>query len=275
MTEKIPPFDALIKLLGDKDEIARVAMVQLMQHYALELDEVLKQLQECDDPLLRKRSHQFQALLTFKKRREFLHRIMHKQNPHYFISDALIELHLTWFEKDSPAEIAMLYQDFLKKYPANHPASIETLSSFFRDMQLAGLPDSTACGDLYMIGAVLNNGYGGNAFMAALAMAVNEDLELGLDLQTIHFEDKFYLHDKKTNIVTDIRKVWDTKTVNFSEFKIFDNSQLLKYIGALCFCNAVHRDEFRYIQIIGEILAAHHDLSSLPYPYGQTGKNQK
>ena len=86
---KKPSLDALIQLLDDDDETARSAIVQLFIHYPYELDNIMLQLQECDNPMLRKRSHQLQAITLFKRRRLHLHNIIHRQDELFYLSDAL------------------------------------------------------------------------------------------------------------------------------------------------------------------------------------------
>ena len=104
--------------------------------------------------------------------------------------------------------------------------------------------------------------------MCALLLALNEDLQLGLELEIINFEHKFYLYERNSNSIVDILQYWNIREKDFDGEKYFTHNQLLKFIGSVCFCNAVHNDAFRYVLILGEILAENHDISTLPYPYG-------
>lgn len=267
MSKKIPPLDALIKLLNDEDDIARAAMLQLLIHYHAEIDHILLQLQECDNELLRKRSHQLQALINFKQRRNHLHRVLHRQEDAFFLSDCLLELHLLWYEKDSPTEVADLYSELLNDFPVELHPDLANIAAFFKEQQFVALGDSTANCDLYMLGAVLDSRYGANAFLCALSMALNEDLQSANELQILLYEHRFYLYEPSAGIICDVLNHWELRRINFSDYKVFDRSQILKYIGAVCFANSVHDDAFRYIQILCEILSADRSMKNLPYPY--------
>lgn len=268
MTEKErPQLDSLIKLLNDEDDIARIAMVQMIIHYSSELSEVLRQLQECDNVLLRKRSHQLQSLLIFKKRRADLFRIFHRHHDRFYMSDALIEMHLLWYEKDSASELADYYREFLRDFPDTENVSLEDLCIFFKSNRFNAVQDNTADCNLYLLGPVLDNCCATAGFAAALAIAVTEDLGLDLDLTIILFEHKFYLLDRKRSRIADIIGHWAVRDLDFSNYKTFDRTQIMRYIGSMCFANAVHDDAFRYVRILGELLSHDCETDSLPYPY--------
>lgn len=267
MKKNPPSPEALLKLLSDEDDIARIAMIQLLLNYGHESDEILRQLQECDDPVLRKRSHQMQALLTFKQRKMDLFNILQRRNGQFFFSDILQAMHLVWFDQDSSAELSDLYRSLLKEYPLENGKSFETLCRFMKEQQFVALPDSTATGNLFMLGAVLDSKYGSNSFLSALALAITEDLQFDTEIKIILFEHKFYLYEPQNNLICDLREHWRLKTLNFNDFQIFDRIHILKFMTALCFCNAVNDDAFRYIQILGEMLSPTHQTNNLPYPY--------
>ena len=118
MSSEKPKIESLLKLLNDEDDIAGAAMIQLLKHYQNELDSILKVLQECDIVLLRKRSHQLQALLTFKERRKYIADIFHRRSEDFFISDALFEFHLL------PLLLPRKY------YADNHPHTVMQTYSY-------------------------------------------------------------------------------------------------------------------------------------------------
>ena len=276
MNKPPPSLESLLKLLTDEDDIARVAMVQLLCQYGHESDEILLQLQECDNPILRKRSHQMQALLTFKQRRFDFFNILHRRNCQFMLGDILQMMHLIWFDQDSSGELEKIYIDLLKTYPLNERKSLVTLADFMKNHQFIAFPDSTANGNHFMLGAVIDSQNGSCSFFAALMLAINEALALNLELQIINFEGRFYIYSPGENLLCDILSHWQLKKLNFSNYRIYDHIQLLKFMISLCFCNAVHSDSFRYIQIIGELLSPANNTQSLPFPYGgmNTAKTQ-
>ena len=269
-----PSLDALIKLLNDDDDIARTAMVQLMLHYPSELNHILLQLQECSSEILRKRSHQLQAIVKFRKRRQNLHNIIHREENFFYMSDALLDLHMMWFEKDSETEIINSYQLLLKDFHALPADSPFVLTEFLKNKQFVPLPDNTGNCDIYMMGAVFDTSFGANTFFCALLIALNEDLKLGLDFEIIRFNHRFYVLHRQSNMICDILDLWSVRPLDFSGYTVFSRNQLLKFIGSICFCNAIHDDAFRYVQILAEILNTDHDTSFLPYPYGGTNGNK-
>lgn len=267
MSKKVPTVESLIKLLNDEDDIARAAMVQLLKHYAFELDNISVQLQECDNELLRKRSHQLQALLNFKQRRRHLAEVIQRDETVFFLSDCLLELHLLWYEKDSLVEVAELYSGLCRKFPVESEVNLTNIAAFFREQQFVALPNSTANCDLFMLGAVLDSCYGSNAFLSALALALGQDLSPHSELQIILYQHRFFMYEESSNLICDVLNHWEVRQKDFSEYTLYDGSKLLRYIGAVCFGNAVNDDAFRYIQILGEILSENSSLKNLPYPY--------
>lgn len=263
-----PSLEALLKLLTDEDDIARVAMVKLLSQYGPESEEILLQLQECDNPVLRKRSHQMQVLLTVKQRRFELFSILQRRNGNFMLGDVLQTMHLIWFDQDSSVELAKTYTNFIRTYPILETDSLKTLANFMKNHQFISFPDSSASGNLFMLGAVIDTKNGSNSFLAALLLAINEVLNLNTNLQAIYFGQKFYIYAPAENLICDIAAHWQVRKLDFSDYKIFDHAQLLKFMTSLCFCNAVHEDAFRYIQILGELLSPTRSTQYLPYPYG-------
>ncbi len=267
MSAKRPSLEALLKLLNDEDDIARSAILQLLQHYSNEMENILRQLQECDNETMRKRSHQIQALITFKQRRERLHNILLNKNNQFRMYDALTDLHLLWFEKDTSAEIETYYRKLLKDFPQSKAGKPFAVTDFLKRKQFIPQDDSTSNTDYCMIGNVFEHLSGTNAFLCALVTAIQEDLNLPHELEIIQVDQRFCLYHRPTGMVCDITAHWQVHSLNFSGGKTFSKSELLRYICALCFCNTVHDDAFRYVHIFSDILLPDHDSSILPYPY--------
>ena len=175
---------------------------------------------------------------------------------------------MIWFEQDSSVELARTYINLLRFYPILEDNSLKTLADFMKNQQFISYPDSSAAGNLFMLGAVIDTRNGSNSFLAALMLSINEVLNLNINLQAIYFEHKFYIYDPAENLICDIAAHWQVRKINFSDYKVFNHAQLLKFMTSLCFCNAVHEDAFRYIQILGELLSPARDTQHLPYPYG-------
>ena len=270
MSSEKPKIESLLKLLNDEDDIAGAAMIQLLKYYQNELDSILKVLQECDIVLLRKRSHQLQALLTFKERRKFIADIFHRRSEDFFISDALFEFHLLWYDKDSVNELTEAYQELVSSLESGSFNSFFEFIEYIKLQVFAVHEDSSANIDLYLIGSVLDLHSGANSFMCLLIMALAEDLELDINFETIFFNHQFYLYEPETTLVCDLLNNFEIRKIDFTSFKKFDRSALFKFIGAMCFSNAVHDDAFRYIHILGDMLSINDNLHYLPYPYGGT-----
>ena len=140
MIQKIPSVETLLKLLDDEDNVARAAILQLLMHYSSELPEILRQLQECDNAILRKRSHQIQSLITFRQRRLNLHNILKNHCRTFSISKALIEMHFMWYEKEKNADPVELYLDLLNDYSSNNADSLQNLVAFLKEKNFTALP---------------------------------------------------------------------------------------------------------------------------------------
>lgn len=270
MNKQMPSIDTLIKLLDDEDDIARAAMISLIENYSCELVHILPQLQECNNERLRKRSHQLQAFLHFKQRRAHLADVLHGRLNEFYISDCLIEMHLLWYKKDSFADIVDMYRDFVQQYPSEFLPDLNNIAAFFREKQIVHFKDDTSNSHFYILGMVLDSHYGTNSLLCALAMALHQDLDSPTQLQTIRFENKFYLYEPASNLICDTKALWEVRPIDFSNYTVFTPAQLLKFIAAMTFTEAVQDDDFRYVEVAGKILAPDGSIKNLPYPYSGT-----
>ena len=190
-----PSLEALLKLLTDEDDIARVAMVKLLSQYGPESEEILLQLQECDNPVLRKRSHQMQVLLTVKQRRFELFSILQRRNGNFMLGDVLQTMHLIWFDQDSSVELAKTYANFIRTYPILETDSLKTLANFMKKHKAVtlkvGLVDNeVTTSDKLQELATIPSREGLLTMLAGGLMGTVRDLSICLDLYGEQLEEK-------------------------------------------------------------------------------------
>lgn len=267
---------SLLTLLNDdNDDIARAAMLELIDKYRDELNVILSELQESNYPLLRKRCHQLQSFISLQQRRENLSNYIHSENSQMPLIDALIEFHLLWFDKDSFVDIKQDCADFIKTFKVNPSKLLQSIKQFMQECQFAVLDENSTDSELYMLGAVLDSKHGAEGFFATLIIALLELANIN-NVHVIKFENHLYIYDPYMHQRLSITHNWEILPFDIANqnIEIFSKNTLLKYLLAIAFANSINNDEFRYTQVLGEILTTNptHSLSFLPYPYGKKKK---
>ncbi len=265
--------DLLNLLSDDDDNVARAAMVEIMEKYQDSLSIILAELQESENTSLRRRCHQLEAYLTLRKRREILREYIHLKNEQNLsVFDILIQLHLLWFDKDSFLELQELIKEFLRDFPAESKDAMQTLAEFMRNQKAVSVGENINDCELYLLGTVLDNRYGCSSFWVVFALGILEKCGLK-DIKIARMKESFYLYCPKSQRLLSPCGNWEMSDVcvSWDVFEEFDKFQIIKHFLSVIFSNAINNHEFRYVQSIGSILSNSADasLSFLPYPYGK------
>jgi hypothetical protein len=261
-------LENLIKLLDDENQqSASMIMAELLHYEPEEISEVLQKLQESDNMRLRKRVHQIQSILTTRKRRKNLSHNLQDKNVE--LINALMELHLQWYDNDSEENLRILWKELLASAQKNHPVTLEKLAYFMQKCGFSVSSRDDIEADYYCIGIVLDELVGSDFLVCSIAKAIAS--YCGLDLKIIQVIGDFALMDPDKDKALFPKNGWRV-VQNFKKnhYKEWDSSMLLRLTSAMLFLCAVNTDSFRYINTIGTCLAKSigaKDLSCLPYPY--------
>jgi len=256
----------LLSLLDDEDQqSASLAMAELLR-YDKKIDPFLKDIQESDDPRLRKRAHQLQSILSIRRRRVGLP--VKLNNEETGLIHALAELHFLWYDSDTEEEINQYWTKLLNKAKIYQPDTIEKLAYFMRKNDFAISSKEELDADYVCIGIVLEELVGADFMLCAIAQKIAQNN--GLKLKVIRIIGDFALIDQRGQVLfpqNDWRLLPQFKK---GSFEVWDNTCILKLTASILLTCAISTDSFRYIYTIGNCLAkicGQKNLDFLPFPY--------
>jgi len=259
-----PDIISLVSLLDDEDEgIALNAMAELL-YRERELGDLPALLQESENPLVRRRIHQLQAALTLRRRRrEFLRMLASRE---FNLGDALIEIHLQWFDNDSRPELVRMMEDFICRLRRRPTSILRELSGAMLTMGITAERESTLHPENYCVGTVINDKIGAGSLLCLLAIAAAEG---GKAFRLVRSADEFGLTDGEGVLLPthNWMVIPQKDACALAEFPV---PEALRYASAMLFSCAVNSDSFRYVLTIAQALSGAEDdlpLDYLPYPY--------
>ena len=104
-------LEKLSLLLDDDDEEVAVNVIAALLDRQDELGDLPARLQESSNELVRRRAHQLQSAITFRKRRQEFAALLETENVDFFAG--LVLLHLLWFDRDSQVSVASDLDKFI------------------------------------------------------------------------------------------------------------------------------------------------------------------
>ena len=258
----------LAGMLDDPNEnVAAGVMAELLRH-GEELLPVLSELQEADDPLLRKRVHELETIAALRRRRrEYLHKL---EAADFDLVQALIELHLLWFDRDNPEMLLEMMQTFMGVAANNNIKDIAELGCFMARNNFAVPPEDEELDvENYCIGPILDDRLGSGVMLCTLALIAG--IGSGLELGMVRIAGHFAVVNRQGEMVSPDNG-WIVDRVSRLEQGDFwnDPRSVLRYASLMLFLSAVSADNFRYVHIIAHALMGDDDndvCDFLPYPY--------
>ena len=261
-------YKSLLSLLDDENEqSASLAMAELLRRDEKQLEPVLRKLQESADPRLRKRIHQLQSTMVLRRRRKNLTDRLSDRKLN--LLDGLVQLHLLWFDNDSPEGLRKQWRKLLSEARRFAPDNLEMLGMFMRKMDLNCSHQDDLEPEHFCLGSVLDHTPGADFLLCAMALLIGEQAGMNLRISQ-SAETDFILVDRHENVLVPVQN-WafvPSEGKSFT-FPVWTVPMLLRYAAALMFTGAVSGDSFRYVYTVGSCLAGTADTRlALPYPYG-------
>ncbi len=256
----------LLSLLDDENQqVASLAMAELLKFDDI-IDPFLGELQESGNSRLRKRIHQLQSVLSFRRRRIDFSKNL--KNKNLDLITGLFELHFQWYDNDAEADVRKLWDKLIDSSRKFSPDTIEKLAYFMRKFNFTVAERDNLDPDYFCIGIVLEELIGSDFILCAIAMEVAA--HWNLKLQVIQIVGDFALLDPNGKVLLPGNgwRLLPQEKKGYS--KKWNNTMLLKLTSSMLFLAAVSTSSFRYINTIGHCLArisGKDELDFLPYPY--------
>jgi hypothetical protein len=275
---------SLIKLLKDEDrKISNAAMSAILKYNfsSKDVNQVLAEFQESEDPALRKKIHQIQAIQRARRRRRRL--ISRFSDRRTDLVQGLADLNIIWYNEYNIHSISRKWNAFILNALKYAPKTPSRISSFMQELNFKCEVTQTHDADAYCLAAVLDEHTGADIILASIALELGRTF--GLFSSIVRTEDfgfgviysnrigkKPFKHKFFGEILLpgDNWRVCSPEQVH--SFTPWTNNKVLKYVASVFFVDSIIFDEPRYIQIFGSVLSGKNIIEDLdkvlPYPYG-------
>ena len=269
-------LQSLISLLDDPSDDIAVSVMAEMLKYEAELMPLLGELQESENKLLRKRVQQLETIIMLRnRRRDFLKKINAEEID---IVEGLIELHLLYFDRDTPQMLLEMLQLFMQVADNNNIKNIAELGGFMARNNFALPPeDELLDPENYCRGPILEDRLGADRMLCTLALLAG--IAAGLQLGLVRVAGRFAVINQIGEMISP-ENDWQVDRVNKLQTGDFwnDPKTVLKYASLMIFLYAVSSDNFRYVYTVAQALCGEEEEFStdfLPYPYNGSTETVK
>ena len=255
-------FARLISLLDDEDDNVGIPVLAALLERHLDLLPYLARLQDSENPVVRKRVHQLQSILTIRNRRYTLLEKISGGRCSY--SELMLELHLLWFDCDAADEIMAFCRDFEKSFKQADISDLESLSEFMLNAGFTAEADTVLDPELYCLGTAMS----GRRMAESMLCGYLASLLDGKGIYACRAGAKFVLSDGKNILVP--RELWMVSPISDRKLVPWSSVEIFKFALTVIFSYSVSQDHYRYIYTVGQALTGSCDdsfLSEFPYPY--------
>lgn len=259
---------SLLTLLDDPDEGIAVSVMGELLKYDSELLPLLGEFQESENKLQRKRIQQLETIINLRERRKsFLDKL---QAEPLNIFECLIELHLIYFDRDTPEILWDMLRTFMSVAENNEIKNLTELGAFMARNGFA-LPPAEEILDPenFCIGPVLEDRLGSDIMLCTLALLAG--IDAGLSLGLVRVAGRFAVIDVSGGMISPANDWLPDKASKLERGDFWnDPKTVIRYASLMLFLHAVCSDNFRYVHTIAHTLTGSGDeklLDFLPYPY--------
>ena len=262
---ELTPIDIrrLASLLDDPDESVAVSAMAELLNREYELGDLPAELQESSNPLMRRRAHQLQSALTMIQRRRYLAELLRSDDVNFL--DALIQIHLQWYDNDSEASLHKKIKFFCQEL-SHHPGStLEEIADAFAGCGVTPAPVTTLKVEQYCLGVMLDEKCGAAPLWCGIICALYKEHHLSV----IRYQGRFAV--KSVNAIMIPENNWQLSSLPPQEqTEEWELKNLLQLAVMTLFSAAVNSDSFRYVLTLSQAftgMETAEPLGSLPYPY--------
>ena len=266
-------LEKLSSLLDDEDDDVAINVIAALLDRQDELGDLPARLQESCDPLVRRRAHQLQAAMTFRRRRREFFQLLSSPEPDFL--HGLTALQLLWFDRDVAGEVEKELFDFVANARKKELVTLEDARAFMCGNGFAAELETTLRPEIYCIGLVLSQRIGAASLLMGLLRMLMREPE---KFQVVRFCGEFALFDRKNTILLGQGDWRVCRISSVSDLEHFSLRDILHCAGNMLFSSAVNSDSFRYVLTIAQAISGDDSdrvLSACPYPYNSAAPEQK
>ena len=259
-------LEKLSLLLDDEDDNVAINVIAALLDRQDELGDLPARLQESSNELVRKRAHQLQAAITFRKRRQDFAVLLEENEPDFYAG--LVLLHMLWFDRDSQVNVRADLDKFIAESCRIPLVSLDDARAFMCRMGFGAELESTIHPENYCIGTILTQRAGAGSVLMGLLKCLMPEPE---KFQVVRFCGEFALFDSGSSILLGQGDWRVCRISSAADLEIFTLRDLLNCAGNMLLSSAVNTDSFRYVLTITQALTGDTGdevLSGFPYPYG-------
>lgn len=259
---------SLLGMLDDPDANTAVSVMAELLKHPDELMPLLGEVQESDDPLLRKRVQQLESILSLRERRKLYLEIV--EHEPFNMLDALIALHLLWFERDMPEMLLEMLRTFMNTAANNNITNLKELGVFMALNGFALPPEEERFDpENYCIGPIFEDRLGSDIMLCTLALLAG--LDSGLQLCLVRISGRFAVTNGAGEMISPANDWRIERTGELAESNFWsDPRSVFKYASQMLFLYAASSDNFRCMHTIAHALCGSDGMEALdflPYPY--------
>ncbi|MBE6358906.1 MAG: HEAT repeat domain-containing protein [Lentisphaerae bacterium] len=259
-----PEIRRLAAMLDDPDNDVAVNVAAQLLASDEDIDALTGMLQESPDPLVRRRVHVLQNAIAMRYRRRKLF-LMLNGEVQCDVFEALILLHLLWFDKDQYEEVAKDVQKFMELAAKSPLSSLEDAEIFMRKHSFLPENETTIRPESYCIGTVLFHHLGASSILLAILWELLGQKGYSL----VRVLGRFGLRDSENRVLLG-GGAWQLTEFSGNGAEEWSITGLLRYIGTTLLSCAVNSDSYRYVMSITRALTgdeSEHVFDGFPYPF--------
>ena len=260
-----PEIVNLSGMLDDPDDRIGINLLAQLLLREDELGELPAELQESADPVVRRRVHWLQHALNMRQRRRRVAEILRTPPQESDVIRGLIDLHLLWFDKDSPDEIREEVEEFIRKIESDLNGSLNDLELLMRKLTFLPGNETTIHPESYCIGTVIRQRAGSASMLCTLFGALLQKY----GIVPVQVMGDFGLMDKDGNLLRGCGS-WHLTRINPADAVFQPLEKLLRYIAMTLFSASVNSDSYRYVMSFAQTLngdESHRVFDKFPYPF--------
>lgn len=252
----------LLRLLDDEDEqTAENIMAELLRDEQ-GIEEFLRDAQDVENPVTRRRIHQLQGVLQTRRRRREVSAYLCGEDAE--LISGLFELHFQWFDNDRRD----IGQKSWKKLAKNLPdiADIRDLGAFMHRQNFRVVEDPLPEASDYCIGEVIDVKEGADIMLCVVAQTLGRLIHIPTRIMSV--DNRFGLMEDSEQILLPSAGWTTMPSAHAGTIHYWTTHEILRYVNTRLFTCSVASDNFRYIGSLAMCLG-HRNFDFLPYPFGK------
>lgn len=257
-------ISALVNLLEDEDRhVSTLAMERLLA-LDQDVDSVIAELQESDNPILRGRIHQLGSILRLRRSRQrFIDSVRDSDTS---LWDGILEINYQFNPRMNRRDIAELVEDFASRLPRR--LSSHNLKVYMRKEKFSVSSEDLLGPDLYLAEDVLMQRIGAPILLCAVAQHIGRTRNW--DATMVLHKGRHCLLDENYYLISPAENWRVTRLTNDDKLHPCGDRDVWFTILAQLFLSAVQEGRLQAIWRVGSILAqlCDGDFHDLPFPLG-------